>query len=161
MYPSRTDALAFFASLRDDVGRSHAFEGRLASTPQFPDHVDRLISELSKALKIPESLLDQTVESILVVERAIRRHGRKRVAAGPLLDGVLAYVGSVVARQVEGTWTMLLAEQGQMLLPCIVDKDGIEYDVAHVVIDEVASEEQDEWSLIGATEGVLAARRSR
>jgi hypothetical protein len=92
----------------DNVARpQHVLEGLLPQGPHFVEAVPGLIDELAKLLKLPREALDNSRESLDVVEEALKKKGRprKRILEIPnLFAAIVAYTGEVGRIATGGHW---------------------------------------------------------
>lgn len=108
---------------------AEAFERRSVPRPaslpnvaSFVSRVPQLISEFALLLSLPRERLDGTLQSLAVVDRALRRLGPKRVLAEDLFPGLVAYVGEVIRAHTDADWQ--LQGSGESAEPGLTDGKG-------------------------------------
>ena len=111
----------------DDVRHAKEHKGSVAELlsdiKRFIDDLPALIAELPAALSVKPESLDFSEASLDLVDSAIRRLGRKRILMPNAFPSLTAYVGEVIRRYVEGTWTLRDVGNG-LSEPDIVDATG-------------------------------------
>jgi hypothetical protein len=92
----------------------------------FAAAVPELLREAPARLGIDASALDFTVESLSLLDAAVRRLGRMKAVSPEVFPWLLAYVGEVIRRTatVGGRWEMRLEEDGRTWIPWIIDARG-------------------------------------
>jgi hypothetical protein len=128
LYPSR-DELA--AALRADYERiRQGYSALLDVLPQgesFAAAVPELLLEAPARLTVEDaSALDFSMQSLALVDAAVRRLGRTKALSAEVFPWLVAYVGEVIRREVAqaGRWEMRLEEDGLTWGPYIVDARG-------------------------------------
>jgi hypothetical protein len=129
LFPSR-DELA--AAYRADMERIRGgYSPLLDVLPQgqgFAAAVPELLRDAPALLAIDASALDFSVKSVALLDDAVRRLGRTKALTPEVFPSLLAYVGEVVRRVVDGRWEVR-SEDGRSWIPCVVDERQHEYPV--------------------------------
>lgn len=114
------------------------------SIPQgqdFPAHVPALLEQLPALLSIPAEQLNGTLESMKLVNKAIRRIGVPECSDPPIFPALVAYVGEYVRREIGGEWFVRLVDNQGTWEPLIRFADGSAIAVGMEVMDGIASDE--------------------
>jgi hypothetical protein len=122
-----SDAEIFIAIVRDthnQIRASHILEGMLPEGKDFAAQVPDLVAQLPGLLNMKPEELDYSQSSLEIIDRKMRRRGREACNRPPLFPALLAYLGEVVRRQINGQWRMRLAEDGETWEPWIIDPDN-------------------------------------
>jgi hypothetical protein len=119
--------------------------------------VPELIDELSARLTLPPDALDRTVDSLALVDDAVRRLDPKKRMGGDLFDSLVAYVGEVIRASTDGVWETRLASDRETSEPWVVARSGARHPPFAIVSQELDA--GIDGSLRGALLGELAARR--
>ncbi|MBI3911833.1 MAG: hypothetical protein HY320_13000 [Armatimonadetes bacterium] len=109
---------------------AHVLEGHLPGGSSFPDCVPGLIDQLALRLRIPREQMDGSLDSLEVVDATLRRmEDAEGIAPDDpdLIAPVVAYVGEVLRKAVDGEWEMVFDKEHQVWEPYIVDKRGRRY----------------------------------
>jgi hypothetical protein len=111
----------------------HAFERRdelsalLPEPERFLTDVTPLIAALPALMALDATRLDFSEESLGVVDSAIRRIGSERVLTAEVFPSLVAYVGEVLRREVNGSWEIETTHEGTRRELDIVDSTGTRY----------------------------------
>jgi hypothetical protein len=160
LYSTRED---FFEMLEkiEEMNRNprahHVLEGIFPYGKDFPEHVSKLVELLSQKFKIPFEELDKTVSSLLKVEDAIRKYGKRKSLELPMFPAIVAYVGEVMCTQTNGKWDMRLVQDGTTWEPWIIDPEGRSCNPFVIVYDELY--EQTPFSITGSASAIIKMRR--
>jgi hypothetical protein len=98
LYESRQAVMKRQEELLAMPAPTHVLEGLLPQGPHFIEAVPALIDELAQKLGLPREALDNSLESLDVVEKAIKAkiRPRKRILEIPnLFAAIVAYTGEV------------------------------------------------------------------
>lgn len=162
LYASWTDFKNYWQSAIErskEPRMRHVLSGRFPYGEEFPEHVDALVDDLAQRLKIDHDVLDNSFESLKVVESKVRRMGRKKASEPAIFSGLIAYTGEVMRTYLNGRWEMLLERQtGTTWEPWIVDPDG---NYCQMFIPLYDSLFQNEVISIASATGVMINRRSK
>lgn len=90
----------------------------------FPLHITRLIRELGTALDLSEALLDRSLDSLVLLERAIDANGGGRTILDILFPHLVAYMGEVLIDRNGGSWYMLWRPDYAVWEPYVVTDAG-------------------------------------
>lgn len=108
LYASRQAFMAKLEELRNRPPErySHVLEGNLPQGPHFAEAVPSLIDELARTLKIPRESLDNSFDSLRLVDDALKKiRPKKRILEIPnLFPGLIAYAGEVMRKASGGEW---------------------------------------------------------
>ena len=107
LYESRKALQAYLAESAKRPPSQHVLEGLLPQGPHFIEAVPGLVDELAKLLKLPREALDNTPQSLDLVEEALRKkvRPRKRILEIPhLFAAIVAYTGEVARHVTGGRW---------------------------------------------------------
>jgi len=114
---------------RTNLQRAREGRGCIAELLPYPERfltdVSTLTADLPRLLGIDVALLDCSEASLAVVDSAIRRLGAERVLTAEVFPSLVAYVGEVLRRQVNGSWEV--DTSGERHEPDIVDAAGTRY----------------------------------
>ena len=109
LYESRKALVEALAESAKRPPSQHVLEGLLPQGPHFIEAVPGLVDELAKQLKLPREALDNTRESLDVVEEALRKRirPRSRILEIPnLFAAIVAYTGEVARHVTGGHWRL-------------------------------------------------------
>jgi hypothetical protein len=116
----------------------HLLEDRLSQGEDFPEHIPHLIEEMAKQLKLKSEQLNGSVESLMNVDKAIKRYGKSKSLEIPVFPGLVAYTGETMRRAVRGRWEMRLDDHAQKTWePWVVDPHGNYCNPFMAVYDEL------------------------
>ncbi len=106
LYASRQDVVVRQEQLRNLPPSNHILEGLLPQGPHFIEAVPALVDELAITLKIPRNSLDNSFNSLALVEAALAKiRPRKKILGIPsLFAGIIAYTGEVFRQMTGGHW---------------------------------------------------------
>lgn len=153
LYESRAELQALANSVVTGR-RAHVLNGLLPAGRTFEASVHKLVAELSDQV---EGSLDGSEESLDAIDDLVRRQGARTFLKPTEYPRLLAYVGEVVRRVVDGRWQMALSEDdGETWEPWIIGSSGTRHPVSLILVKEL-----QEWdrasSIRGAIAGHLAA----
>jgi hypothetical protein len=101
----------------------HILAGKIVDRKKFPAKVDEYAQRLSGELGISRRKLDWSVTSLAVVDREARKvKGIFRNA--DLFDALIAYVGEVIRRAIDGHWEMRFDRASKCWEPWVVGRYG-------------------------------------
>lgn len=129
LYASRSEEKAFLDELRKLPAPTHVLEGLLPQGPHFIEAIPALIDELAQKLGLPREALDNSLESLDVVEKAIKAkiRPRKRILEIPnLFAAIVAYTGEVGRVLTGGRW-QLNEVHGGIWEPYVLFGDNNDY----------------------------------
>jgi hypothetical protein len=122
LWESRDLLLATLSRSAADPG-PRSVAASLRSGSQFLDELTTLLSSAPAKLDLPREALDFSIASIERIDEVRRRKdGKRRVEKA--LDEIVAYVGEVVRRALDGHWEMRVSDDGKTPEPVVVMKDG-------------------------------------
>jgi hypothetical protein len=107
LYESREALMKRQEELRNMPAPTHVLEGLLPQGPHFIEAVPGLIDELAQKLGLAREVLDGSLESLDLVEKAIKAkiRPRKRILEIPnLFAAIVAYTGEVGRKLTGGRW---------------------------------------------------------
>lgn len=107
LYESKQALVDALAESAKQPPPQHVLEGLLPQGPHFIEAVPGLVDELAKQLKLPREALDNTPQSLDVVEEALRKkvRPRRRILEIPnLFAAIVAYTGEVARHVTGGHW---------------------------------------------------------
>jgi hypothetical protein len=155
LYESRAELQAILT--KTDTKATHLLAGRVPQGRNFDAEVLQLAVEFTKRVDIP---LDGSEESLDMVDALVRRRGAKGFLEPTLFPGLLAYVGEVLRRAIDGRWEMVLSDDGETWEPWIVSSPGTRHPVSGILAKELF-----EWnkssSIRGTFSGHISATRHR
>ena len=99
---------------------------------RFNTDVPSLVAALPALLRIDASLLDFSERSLDALDSAIRRLGSERILVADVFPSLVAYVGEVIRRQVNGSWEVRTTREGTRHEPDIVDPTGGRYGLLRI-----------------------------
>lgn len=106
----------------------HILRDLVPNDERFPEHVPQLVDDLAELLKIQRDRLDNSMDSLTLIERKVKRLGREKCIQPPIFAGLVAYTGEVIRKAVGGEWEMYLSKMSQMhdehWEPWIIDPQG-------------------------------------
>lgn len=145
-----------FRAFRDEHERltknmhipSHVLEGIFPYGQDFVEAVPALIEKLGVKLKIPSEQLDYSEDSLLKMDNAIRRYGKKRSLSPEVFPAIVAYCGEVIRRHIDGKWVMLPAQGFEGIWEPWIVKDDRYYNSFLWPYDELY--EQSPFSIAGS-----------
>lgn len=84
----------------------------------FLDSIPQLIDEIPKYLDISRDTLDGSSDSVTLLDQAIERKGKESCSEPRVLLPIVAYIGEVVRRAVDGHWEIRKEynEQWQLII---------------------------------------------
>jgi len=103
----------------------HILGGRLPQGKDFPNQVSALLDELPELLNLSSTDCDFSNESLRQIAYRLKRRGREKRLEAPIFPAVVAYLGEMMRRQIEGgEWRMRLSDDGTVWEAWIVDDKG-------------------------------------
>ena len=84
--------------------RKHPLEELLPAPERFVAAAASLASRLPALLVVDEPLLDFSLDSLAVVDGAVRRLGSHAILTSEVFPSFVAYIGEVIRRQINGAW---------------------------------------------------------
>jgi hypothetical protein len=109
LYASRKDLMDSLEESRKRPPPTHVLEGLLPQGPHFIEAVPALIDELAAKLGLAREALDNSLESLDLVEKTIKAkiRPRKRILEIPnLFAAIVAYTGEVGRALTGGRWQL-------------------------------------------------------
>jgi hypothetical protein len=108
LYASRQEFMANMAEFRKLPAPTHVLEGLLPQGAGFIEAIPALIDALAKRLKIPREALDNSFDSLTLVEQAlVKVRPRQKILEIPnLFAGIIAYTGEVYRQMTGGQWRL-------------------------------------------------------
>jgi len=109
LYASRQELVHSLEESKKLPPPTHVLEGLLPQGPHFIEAVPALVDELAQKLGLPREALDNSLESLDVVEKAIKAkiRPRKRILEIPnLFAAIVAYTGEVGRALTGGRWQL-------------------------------------------------------
>jgi len=119
-------------SLRRALERQDQLLDVLPQPERFNRDVPSLVAALPALLRIDACLLDFSEGSLDALDSAIRRLGCERILVAEVFPSLVAYVGEVIRRQVNGSWEVRTTREGTRHEPDIVDPAGGRYGVLRI-----------------------------
>lgn len=109
LYASRQELMEKLEEMRNrppEPAPSHMLEGNLPQGPHFVEAVPALIDDLARILNIPRESLDNSFNSLKLVDAALKKiRPKKRILEIPnLFPGLIAYTGEVMRKATGGEW---------------------------------------------------------
>ncbi len=128
LYASRDQLKKEMAAIEKGPRSTHILEGLLPQGPHFIEAVPSLVDELAKQLRIPREALDNSFDSLALVETALNKiRPRKRILEiSNLFPGVIAYTGEVYRHLTNGHWH-LNEVAGGIWEPYVHNEDESDY----------------------------------
>lgn len=83
---------------------TNVFQDLLPQQEHFIDEVANLLVQLPRLIGVAESELDLTEASLPIVDRALRHIDESKVLTPEVFPALLAYVGEVIRRRINGEW---------------------------------------------------------
>jgi len=115
----------------------HLLSGRLPQGKEFVTEVPKLIDQLAMNLGIPRNELDKSEGSLDIVDKAIKRIGRRKSMKPEVFAPLVAYVGEVIRQAVGGEWELRLAADGETWEPWIVRQNSRDHPPFAIVFREL------------------------
>jgi hypothetical protein len=125
----------------------HICTGKIVDRKKFPARIDEYAQSLSRELRISHPKLDWTVSSLAVVDRAARKISDVFDKAG-IFDALVAYVGEVIRRAINGQWEMRFDRASKCWEPWVVGRYG--ETAPFVIIYDQLVDQPETGSLEGA-----------
>ena len=121
----------------------HILYNQIPSQERFIKEIPSLISNLAKEFEIDPFELDKTLESLLVLDRAIISKGRNCIdnSNRKILGSLIAYVGEVVKSAINGEW-QIKQNSGSIWEPVIAAPNGKISSFCIMVFDEFYESEE-------------------
>lgn len=115
IYESREELISELRELAKVVVtemRVVSFKDSFPLGDQFLEQIPDLIQALPVMLNIREEQCDFSIESLTVIENAVRKLGRQHVLEPDIFQPLLAYLGTLVAKQTNGYLKMVQSVRG-------------------------------------------------
>jgi hypothetical protein len=106
-----------------DEKTTSGFQDVLPQQKHFIEEVENLLGQLPRLIGVAEGELDLTESSLAIVDRALRHVDESEVLTPEVFPALLAYVGEVIRRRIDGEWQIREQADGTWE-PDIVDKRG-------------------------------------
>jgi hypothetical protein len=91
---------------------------------EFIRHIPELVTSLPRLLRVDPASLDGTEESIAVIDIVVDELGSGHFSTPDVFQSVVAYVGEVIRRRIDGSWDVQLGQDGRTWEPDIIDRYG-------------------------------------
>ncbi len=125
----------------------HILYNQIPSRERFIQEIPRLISRLAKEFEVDLSELDNTLESLLIIDQAIESKNRQNYIDNSnkrILGSLIAYVGEVIKTAINGEW-LIKQNNGANWEPVIVDPSGETSSFYITVFDELYEAEESSF----------------
>jgi hypothetical protein len=124
MHMTRQDYLDFNAELHRlrKAPPQHMLESVQPIGQVFIDSIEDQIANLATLLKLSSDDLDFSFDSLIKLEAKIRHYGFRNTLSSPVFPALLAYVGEIMRRQINGKWRVRV--QFNVEEPWLVDAEG-------------------------------------
>ncbi len=120
----------------------HILYNQIPSRDRFIQEVPHLISRLAQELKINLAELDQTLSSLLIIDRKIKRKNKQDYTSNKkLLGSLIAYIGEVIKANINGEWLITTSNQAEWE-PVIIASTGQVTSFCILVFDELHDAEE-------------------
>ncbi len=120
----------------------HILYNQIPSRDRFVQEVPHLISRLAQELKINLAELDQTLISLLIIDREIKSKNKQDYMSNKKLLGLLiAYIGEVIKLSINGEWLIKKSNEPEWE-PVIIDSTGKVTSFCILVFDEIHEAEE-------------------
>jgi hypothetical protein len=103
IYESREELLTFVREGRERAGRDLVKEA-LPQQQRFVAQLEQLLQAVPDRLGIEAGALDYSEKSLAQIDRAIKKLGIERALTSDIFPVVVAYVGEVIRRALDGRW---------------------------------------------------------
>jgi hypothetical protein len=118
----------------------HILHGQLPKRERFLTEISSLIDNLAKELQLDLAVLDRTLESLLIIDKAINGKSQRQQYINSkgekILGFLIAYIGEVVRVAIDGEWSIIEITEKEWE-PVIVSSNGKTYDFCIMVFDEL------------------------
>ncbi len=106
LWPSR-DSVLHSLGPNAEADQGHILEGRLPQGKSFPQQVELLTAKLAELVDLPQEALDYSLDSLKFLDERVKERFKPADRLGAVLfPSLVAYLGEVVRRRVEGVWEM-------------------------------------------------------
>ncbi len=102
----------------------HILAGRLPQGKDFITHITDLINELPVFLNMRIEDFDYSEVSLEKISLKLKKQGRAKCTTPPLFPALVAYMGEVMCRRVNGVWRMRLSGDTKTWVPFVVAPGG-------------------------------------
>lgn len=116
---------------------THVLHERLPQGQDFINQVPELVHDLATKLGISPQQLDKSGRSLEIVDRAIRRKGRRKCLEPEIFAPLVAYAGEVLQQRIGGHWEMRATEYPEVWEPWVIDAQGRGHQPYIIVYDEL------------------------
>jgi hypothetical protein len=118
----------------------HILHGQLPKREEFLTEISSLIDNLAKELQLDLAAFDRTLESLLIIDKAINGENQRQQYTNSkgkkILGFLIAYIGEVVRVAIDGEWSIVEITKKEWE-PVIVSPNGKTYDFCIMVFDEL------------------------
>ncbi len=115
----------------------HILYSQIPRRDRFTQEVPHLISRLAQELKINLAELDQTLDSLLIIDQAIQSKNRQDCNSNKQLLGLLiSYIGEVIKAAINGEW-LIKQDNEPEWEPVIIASTGKITSFCILVFDEL------------------------
>jgi hypothetical protein len=115
----------------------HILHGKLIQGQAFIDEVPSLIQRLSGEFKINVSELNRSEASLELIDKGVRKKGRKKCLNAEIFPALVAYTGEVIRQAVQGRWEVRPTDDPEVWEPWIINDNGKTYPPFITVYDEL------------------------
>ena len=98
--------------------------GHFPSGEDFIERVSQLMMALPGLIDVEAGRLDATESSIDAIDAAIDAAGSESFLAADVFQSLVAYVGEVIRRAIDGRWELQSPDDGRTWEPDIIDAHG-------------------------------------
>ncbi len=129
---------------RDPV---HILYSQIPSAERFMEEIPSMISNIAKKFEINPFELDRTLESILILDKAIARNNQRSYANNnmEILGSLIAYIGEVIRITINGEWRIKQDSGSSAWEPVIVAQNGKISSFCIIVFDELYEAEESSF----------------
>jgi len=119
---------------------------------EFLNHIPQLVESLPRLLQVDPSALNGTERSMDLIDSLIDERGSDDFLAADVFQSLVAYVGEVIRRQIDGKWDVQLGADRRTWEPDIVDRRGNRCSLVRVyeeILEHASGEDDVEDDLSG------------
>lgn len=125
----------------------HILYNQIPSAERFMEEIPSMISNIAKKFEINPFELDKTLESMLILDKAIARNNQLSYANNnmEILGSLIAYIGEVIRITINGEWLIKQDSGSSAWEPVIVAQNGKIASFCIIVFDELYEAEESSF----------------
>jgi|GEM_PF-2982703 len=144
LFKSRAECIRYIEEFQQACKKAELESSLTYMLPQgknFVVQVPQLVDELAKQLRFPREELDNSMRSLVKVERIVKRLGCKKCQQPQIFAPLVAYAGEILKQEMDGRWTLRLCDDNKDWEPWIIDSHSNPHPPFILIFKELLEEE--------------------